>query len=81
MKKRIDTLIEAGASLPEHAGKRKYNKNAFNKDFDYSLVLKNALSCGMIAGDDVMNSSKEDIMKTILPTMSSPKVKKFKAFT
>jgi len=74
MKKRIDTLIEAGASLPEHAGKRKYNKNAFNKDFDYSLVLKNALSCGMIAGDDVMNSSKEDIMKTILDNVHKHKI-------
>ena len=74
MKNSIDKTASAGTSLPGSVCKRKYNKNSFREDFDYSLVLKNALACGMIAGDDVMNSSKEVIMKTILDNIHKHKI-------
>ena len=74
MKSSNDNLTEAGTSLSVSSEKRVYNKNSFNKDLNFTSVLKNALSCGMIQFDDVMNSSKEDIMKTILDNYHKYKI-------
>lgn len=60
--------------MPVSTAKRSYNKNSFDKDLDFTQVLKNALFCGMIQFDDVMNSGKEDIMKTILDNIHKHKI-------
>ena len=74
MKQTICSLKETGTSLPKNKSRSKYNKNTFSRDFDFYSFLKSSLDCGIISYDDVMESGKDTIMKTILDTVHHSKI-------
>ncbi len=60
---------------PADVSTARYCKNR-TVPFSIDLLFKTALDCGIITVDDVMNSAKEDIMKTILDTVHKAAIKR-----
>ena len=63
------------STIPADASKGRYQKN-HTIPFSIDSLFKTALNRGIITIDDVMNSAKEDIMKTILDTVHKFAIKR-----